>query len=188
MATISCAKKNFLAHSSVDQRVSVPKSDHFVVYPVFTGLMPQKVNHGLLRPVCVRGPGLTKATKKFAVSCLSGSMSAPGDKLSCRKPAGRATEQSLSVGVSSIQRHITQGSSHYGHQGLRISRNRGPDTDQKEEDMATLNRGCSKGNLRKVQLRSRSKKEINTSVNTRIGNLSKRLEITDNKCFFARIA
>ena len=131
-------------------------------------------------------PGLTKATKKFAVSCLSGSMSAPGDKLSCRKPAGRATEQSLSVGVSSIQRHITQGSSHYGHQGLRISRNRGPDTDQKEEDMATSNRGCSKGNLRKVQLRSRSKKEINTSVNTRIGNLSKRLEITDNKysCVF----
>ena len=142
----------------------------------------QKVDQGLPCPVSDQG-----------VPCLRNpcQQTRPGDKLSCRKPAGRATEQSLSVGVSSIQRHITQGSSHYGHQGLRISRNRGPDTDQKEEDMATSNRGCSKGNLRKVQLRSRSKKEINTSVNTRIGNLGKRLQITDNKCscvFFARIA
>ena len=159
-----------------------------MVYPVFTGLMPQKVNHGLLRPVCVRGAWFDQSDQKVrrVLPERVYSMSAPGDKLSCRKPAGRATEQSLSVGVSSIQRHITQGSSHYGHQGLRISRNRGPDTDQKEEDMATSNRGCSKGNLRKVQLRSRSKKEINASVNTRIGNLSKRLEITDNKysCVF----
>ena len=57
-------QKNFLAHSSVDHRVSVPKSDHFVVYPVFTGLMPQKVNHGLLRPVCVRGAWFDQSDQK----------------------------------------------------------------------------------------------------------------------------
>ena len=57
--------KNFLAHSSVDHvRVSVPKSDHFVVYPVFTGLMPQKVNHGLLPPVCVRGAWFDQSDQK----------------------------------------------------------------------------------------------------------------------------
>ena len=90
-------------------------------------------------------PGLTK--EGFAVSwfdqkvdqgvpCLRNpcQQTRPGDKLSCRKPAGPATGQSLSAGyfLNPAQQPYYP-SSHYGRPSQDIS-GLSPDTAEKEED------------------------------------------------------
>ena len=94
-----------------------------------------------------------KDTKKFeTVSCLRNPCQhrarRPGDKLSCRKPAGPATKQSLSGGYFLNPAILpTHGSSHYGgHPSQDISGNGSKEAGWIEPDIATRNQGYSRGN------------------------------------------
>ena len=86
--------------------------------------------------VCTQA-GLTKGGKEVdqslvsaepgqLLSCLRNRLcqrdeTRPGDKLSCRKPAGSATKQSLSAGYFLNPAILPHGSSHYGHPSQDIS-------------------------------------------------------------------